>query len=87
MHQMLFLLKPGAVLAALILLCFLAVPILRGRRIPECFVCGATKVRPSRLNGFFDHAGAIIKIRAYRCAGCQTRFHATRVFSRSRQLS
>jgi hypothetical protein len=87
MHQMLFLFEPGAILIALIAFSFLGIAIFRGRQIPQCFVCGAIKVRPSRPHGFLDHAARLFMIKAYRCAGCRARFHAMRVLVRSRHAS
>jgi hypothetical protein len=77
-----YLFKPGAILTCLIALFFLAVTIQRGRQIPQCFRCGALKVRPSRPSGLLDLAGARFMIRSYRCSGCLVRFHAMRLFSR-----
>jgi hypothetical protein len=79
MHKMLFLFGPGAILMTVIALSFLAVTLFRGRQIPQCFQCGAIKVRPSRPSGFLDVAGSILLIRPYRCAGCLARFHAIRL--------
>jgi hypothetical protein len=73
-----YMLKPGAILLCLVALFFLIGTILRGRRIPQCFQCGAIKVRPSRPIGFLDLAGARLMIRSYRCSGCLVRFHAMR---------
>jgi hypothetical protein len=84
MREMLFL-EPGAILLALIVLSFLAIVIVRGRQIPQCFQCGAMKVRPSRPVGFWDNAGNLLLIRCYRCSGCRARFHAMRLSSRSGQ--
>lgn len=87
MRQIIHLIEPGAILIALIAFAFLLAAISRGRRIPQCFQCGAVKVRPSRPTGFWDLTGTIFLIKAYRCAGCQARFHAMRLFTRTRQHS
>jgi hypothetical protein len=84
MPEMLFL-EPGVILLAFIVVSFLAIVAVRGRQIPQCFQCGAMKVRPSRPVGFWDNAGTFLLIRCYRCSGCRARFHAMRLFSRSRQ--
>lgn len=84
MREMLFL-EPGVILLAFVVLSFLAIIVARGRQIPRCFQCGAMKVRASRPVGFWDNAGALLLIRCYRCSGCRARFHAVRLFSRSRQ--
>jgi hypothetical protein len=71
-----FFIELGAILIAAIALPFLAMVILRGRRIPECFSCGARKVRPSQVAGFWDLVGLAFLIRPFRCSGCRERFHA-----------
>jgi hypothetical protein len=78
-----YLFEPAAVLILLIALSFLILIHMRGRQIPQCFVCGAQKVRPSRPIGVLDFAGSALLIRPYRCSGCLRRFHALRLFSRS----
>lgn len=80
---MIHLVRPGAILLAVIAFSFLIVAILRGRRIPQCFACGAIKVRPSSPIGFVDSVGSFFLIKSYRCAGCRERFHAMRLFSGS----
>jgi hypothetical protein len=87
MRQILHLIEPGAILILCIAVFFLLAAIGRGRRIPQCFQCGAIKVRPSRPTGFWDLTGTFFLIKAYRCAGCQARFHAMRLFNRPRQHS
>jgi hypothetical protein len=82
MHNMLYLLEPGAVVVSIVLFSFLITIFLRGRRIPECFQCGAIKVRPSRLAGPIDFAASAFLIRPYRCMGCLARFHALSLTSR-----
>ncbi len=81
---MLYLVEPGLVLIAFVAFSFLLIAVLRGRYIPQCFQCGATKVRPSRPLGVLELAAAFLLVRPYRCLGCRTRFHAMRLFSRSR---
>lgn len=65
-------------LMGLIVIAYLVTIAMRGRRIPECFSCGAMKVRPSRATGILDTVGAWFLIRPYRCGGCQHRFRAFR---------
>lgn len=87
MHKLISVIEPGAILLFCIAVSFLLVAIGRGRRIPQCFMCGATKVRPSRPVGFWDATATLFLIKAYRCSGCQARFHAMRLFNRPRQHS
>jgi len=87
MRLMFYLFEPGAILIAFLVISFLVMTIIRGRQIPQCFQCGAFKVRPSRPTGFWDAAGSLFLIRSYRCSGCRARFHAMRLFGRSRQHS
>jgi hypothetical protein len=87
MRQMLYLFEPGAILLAFLIFSFLVFSFIRGRKIPQCLQCGALKVRPSRPVGFWDSAGNLLLIRAYRCSGCRARFHAMRLFNRSRPHS
>jgi hypothetical protein len=84
MRQILYLFEPGAILFALVAFSFVVVTILRGRQIPQCYLCGATKVRPSRPAGILDLVGTFLLIRSYRCSGCRERFHAMRLLGRSR---
>jgi hypothetical protein len=81
MHHLLYLFGPGAILALVIVFSSLVIMTVRGLQIPQCFYCGAIKVRPSRPSGFMDVAATVILIRPYRCAGCLARFHAMRLFS------
>lgn len=87
MRHELYLLAPGAVLGAILILLislgFLLSAFMRGRNIPRCFQCGAVKVRPSPPIGFLDIAGSVLMIRPYRCMGCRARFHAVSLSSRS----
>ncbi len=83
MHNLLYILKPGAILFAVIFIGFVTAVVRRGRLLPRCFQCGAVKVRPSLPTGFLDFAGSLLQIRAYRCNGCQARFHAFSRFTRS----
>jgi hypothetical protein len=87
MRQMLYLFEPGAILMAFIAFSFLLMTFIRGRQIPQCYQCGALKVRPSRPAGFWDSAATFFLMRAYRCSGCRKRFHAIRLFGRSRPHS
>jgi hypothetical protein len=76
-----------AALTAAIACPFLIVTLLRSHRIPECFSCGAMKMRPSRVDGFLDRFLAAFQIQPYRCEGCRERFHAVRLFGDSRKPS
>lgn len=72
--------KLGAVLMAVIACPFLIVLLLRSYKIPQCFSCGAMKMRASRVIGFWDSFGSALQIRPYRCEGCRERFHAFFLF-------
>jgi len=66
----------GAALMAVIACPFLVVMLLRSYKIPQCYSCGAMKVRPSRVVGFWDSLCNAFGLRPYRCEGCQERIHA-----------
>jgi hypothetical protein len=68
----------GAALIAGIAFLFLVVVILRSHKIPECYACGAMKVRPSRVEGFWDTFAVAFMIRPYRCGGCRARYYGFR---------
>jgi hypothetical protein len=85
MRHILYIFEPGAILIALIVFSALVATMIRGRQIPQCYYCGAAKVRSSRPTGVLDVIANLILIRSYRCSGCQARFHAMRLFNRSRQ--
>ena len=76
-----------AAFMAAIALPFLVVTLLRSHKIPECFSCGAMKMRPSRVDGLWDRFLAAFQILPYRCEGCRERFHAVRLFGDSRKPS
>jgi len=80
MRNILHIFEPGAIIIALIFLFSLIITMVRGFQIPQCFYCGASKVRPSRPSGFLDAVATYILIRPYRCSGCRARFHAIRLF-------
>jgi|SRR5580698_1105423 hypothetical protein len=67
----------GALIGGIALL-FLVVVTLRSRKIPECYSCGAMKVRPSRAEGFWDTFATAFLIRPYRCGGCRERYYGFR---------
>ena len=67
-----------AALAALISLAIIVTLLLRTYKIPECFSCGARKVRPTHSVGFWDTLGTAFMIRPYRCGGCRERFYGFR---------
>jgi hypothetical protein len=73
----------AAGLIALICLPILGMMLVRGHKIPECFSCGAMKVRQSRPVGFWDTFGYAFLIRPFRCSGCRERFHAFLLFGAS----
>jgi hypothetical protein len=71
----------GELVAALVALVSLAVIVtlgLRTYKIPECFSCGARKVRPTHSIGFWDTLATAFMIRPYRCGGCRERFYGFR---------
>jgi hypothetical protein len=80
-----FFVEFGAILLALIGCPFLIMTLLRSHKIPECFSCGAMKVRPSRPSGWWDSVCGFFMIQPYRCGGCRERFHALLIFGGSRQ--
>ena len=77
----------GASLIAVVALLFLVIMLLRSHKIPECFSCGAMKVRPSRAVGFWDTVALAFQVRPHRCEGCRERFYALRIFGDSRKPS
>jgi hypothetical protein len=74
-----FLFKPAAIVMLLLGMSFLVVTIMRGRKLPQCFSCGAMKVRPSRPTGLLDFLRGLLLIRPQRCSGCRERFYAFRL--------
>src|SRR5579862_9620432 len=52
--------------------------VFRSWDIPQCWRCGAPKVRRSRSDGFIDAAATLFLLRPVRCAGCRARFYAPR---------
>jgi len=74
------------VLAALVGMVFLFLWAVRGRRVPVCFACGASKVRLSHSVDIWEKAGRAFFIRSFRCAGCQVRFHAFSLAGGSKYL-
>jgi hypothetical protein len=83
MEYVRFFAELGAALMAAIALPYLIVVLLRSHKIPECYSCGAMKVRPSRITGFWDSLGSAFMFRPYRCEGCRERFHAFLFFGAS----
>jgi hypothetical protein len=73
-----YLAELGASLMAGIALLFFVVVIIRSHKIPQCYACGAMKVRPSRAEGFWDTLLTAFVIRPYRCGGCRARFYGFR---------
>lgn len=80
-----FFIELGAALMAAIALPYLLVTLYRSHRIPECYSCGAMKMRPSRIVGFWDVLGSAFMIVPYRCLGCRERFHAFSLLSNSKK--
>jgi hypothetical protein len=76
----------GILVGAIVIL-FLVTVLLRSSKIPECFSCGAMKVRPSRAVGFWDVLGLAFGIRPYRCGGCRERFYGLRMFGEAKKPS
>jgi hypothetical protein len=68
----------GAALIAGLGCLFLVVVLVRSLKIPECYACGAMKVRPARAEGFWDTLATAFLIRPYRCGGCRERFYGFR---------
>lgn len=75
----------GAALAAGMLCLFLVTVLLRSRKIPQCFSCGAMKVRPSRSEGFWDTMVMPLMMRPYRCGGCRARFYGFRSYGEAKK--
>jgi hypothetical protein len=67
-----------AALVAMVTLAIIVALLLRTYKIPECFSCGARKVRPTHSIGFWDTLGTAFLIRPYRCGGCRERFYGFR---------
>ena len=49
-----YLFKPGAIALAFLALSSLIMTMLRAYRLPQCFACGAMKVRLSQPNGCLE---------------------------------
>ncbi|HUA87398.1 MAG TPA: hypothetical protein VMB85_26255 [Bryobacteraceae bacterium] len=58
----------------------------RARLLPQCWKCGAAKVRRSHFHGFLDTVAAISLLSPFRCSGCRSRFYALRL-ARSHPLT
>lgn len=86
MHLLRHYLEFWFALTGLIVFAYLVTITMRGRRIPQCFSCGAVKVRPSRPSGVLDKVWSWFQIRPYRCEGCQHRFRALRFESSKSKL-
>jgi len=79
--------KPGVIVMTFLALSFLVMAIIRSFQLPQCFSCGAMKVRPSRPVGLLDSLGGLLLIRPHRCSGCRERFYALRVSAGTRPQS
>ena len=65
---------------------FMLRTVLRGFPLPQCWRCGAAKVRRSRADGFMDAAASLLLLRPFRCTGCRVRFYVPRFLEPSRRL-
>jgi hypothetical protein len=65
---------------------FMVRSFLRGLCLPQCWRCGAPKVRRSRSDGFVDAAASVFLLRPFRCTGCRLRFFAPRFLETSRSF-
>jgi hypothetical protein len=72
----------AGVLMAVIFVPFVVMGFVRSRKIPECFSCGALKVRPSRVDGSWDSFASAFFFQPHRCGGCRERFLAFAPFLR-----
>jgi hypothetical protein len=84
MEYVRFFAELGVALMGAVAFPFLILTFLRSHKIPECYSCGAMKMRPSRIVGFWDSLGSAFLLRPYRCEGCRERFHAFLPFSGTR---
>ena len=80
MEYVRFFAELGAALMAAIACPFLVVVLMRSYRIPQCYSCGAMKVRPSRVTGFLGNLASAFLVRPFRCSGCRERFYAFLLF-------
>jgi hypothetical protein len=60
MNQIHYFFKPFAISITFTAIYFLIAAVYRGRQIPQCFHCGAIKVRSSPPFGFRDIAGKFL---------------------------
>lgn len=77
-HLIVHLFKPGAIAVGAVALAFLILAVVRSTHLPQCFACGAMKVRQSRPAGLLDHILSFCLVRPHRCEGCLERFYALR---------
>lgn len=75
----------GTALTAGMVCLFLVTVLLRSRKIPQCYSCGAMKVRPSRAEGFWDTMVMPLLMRPYRCGGCRERFYGFRSYGEAKK--
>jgi hypothetical protein len=72
----------AAVLITLVFVMITSVIVLRAAahswRIPECWSCGAVKVRRSESYSITDAALKFLYLIPYRCRGCRVRFYGIR---------
>ena len=69
---------PPIAVVVLIVAGFIIRNFVRSWGIPNCWHCGAAKVRPSHTESFSDMAASLFLHRAYRCQGCRVRFYGPR---------
>lgn len=77
---------PSVLVAVSIWAGFMIRTFVRGLSLPQCWRCGAAKVRRSRSDGFLDAAAAVLLLRPFRCTGCRARFYAPRFLETSRSF-
>src|SRR5665213_3327933 len=69
---------PSVIVVLSISIGFIAQSVFRSWDIPQCWRCGAAKVRRSRSDGIVDAMASLLLLRPVRCAGCRARFYAPR---------
>jgi hypothetical protein len=74
---------PAIILSALVWFFIMVRAFLRTpRKVPQCWSCGALKVRRSHSRRFSDALAAALLLSPYRCAGCRVRFYGLRILER-----
>jgi hypothetical protein len=62
---------------------FLLLSLDRTRSMPQCWRCGASKIRRSHSHRWLDTFAAFSLLSPFRCRGCRSRFYALRIPRRS----